>query len=178
MGQQEADIRDVKPEYYANMVKKVDNHVYDEEVATIAYWKMDTEGKFRSYRHFSVPNPMKREVRFNKETQNSLFQVLYYGRHKEIFFFYKEPDGKSNALSKADGRQMKLGILNLKVDFYASDKSEESDGDGPDGGLGEEEHFESYEIRKGSTLDAFITELNKVPVQLQNVIPNPSLFSF
>ena len=73
---------------------------------------------------------------------------------------------------------MKLGILNLKVDFYASDRSEESDGDGLDGRLEDEEHFEWFAIREGSPLERFITELDKVPVQLQKVIPNPSLFSF
>ena len=63
---------------------------------------------------------MKREVRHNKETQNSLFQVLYSGRKggkdKEVFFFYKEPQESGDVKLKnlQSDRQMMLGILNLK----------------------------------------------------------------
>ena len=51
---------------------------------------------------------MKREVRCNDATKNSLFQVLYHGKHKEIFFFYKEDDLGRNQTSKEDMGQTTL----------------------------------------------------------------------
>ena len=64
-----------------------------DQVAIIAFWRLDAEGEFDCYKHFKVPNPMKREIRRSGRPESTLAvkQVLYHGRRNEIYFFYKEP---------------------------------------------------------------------------------------
>ena len=69
-----------------------------EEFAIVGFWNLikrpaDKNGtqeadKYKCTRRFYIPNPMKRMVRSQGET--NLYTILYTSHHsKDIFFFYK-----------------------------------------------------------------------------------------
>ena len=71
------DIDGVTAKLFAKMSPKPDNDVYASEVAIIAFWKLDADDELKCYRHFTIPNPMKREIRRNDSTDATIAQVLY-----------------------------------------------------------------------------------------------------
>ena len=76
---------------YAITSKTMDNEVYAPEIAIVAFWRQNEYKEFKCYRHFTIPNPMKREIRrSNRGSENTLAQFLYQGNQNEIFFFHKE----------------------------------------------------------------------------------------
>ena len=58
------DIDGVTPQLFATIQPEIDGDAYAPEIAVISFWKLNDEGgDFFCYKHFKVPNPMKREIR-------------------------------------------------------------------------------------------------------------------
>ena len=91
-GQDLRDLIGVTASYHAKMILSQDKKgTSTPEIAVIAFWKMNEEDEFKCYRHFTIPNPMKREIKRNDTTDASLAQVLYQTDNGEVYFFFKEP---------------------------------------------------------------------------------------
>ena len=58
------EARSVKPSLYGSMKKVESTDGLDTSyVAIIAFWRMEENGEFTCYRHFTVPNPQKRTIK-------------------------------------------------------------------------------------------------------------------
>ena len=94
MNEGEAE-RVVKAEMYSKTtrVNKKERHV--NEIAIVGFWRLNIKGEFTCYRHCKIPNPYKREVRKDKNSELRVFEVLYNSCQNEVFFFFDD----SKALS-------------------------------------------------------------------------------